>query len=169
MVARVVVRTVLLGIVVAAVSSCGPGERESPTRALDAMIATERAFAQKSVDTGMREAFLGFLAEDSVLFLPAAVPGRETMADRPEPSGQLAWAPGFADISAAGDLGYTTGPYRFSTRLPDGTFGEPHGYGHFVSVWQRQADDSWKVLLTMYRYSAAEKHFIAEDDRRFLL
>ena len=127
MYARAVVRIVSLGIVLAALASCGPGEGESPAGALDAMIATERAFAQRSVETGMRQAFLDFLAEDSVLFFPVAVPGRQFMESRPEPSGQLEWAPGYADISAAGDLGYTTGPYKFSTLGPMARWGRPSG------------------------------------------
>jgi len=46
---------------------------------------------------------------------------------------------------------------------------KPEGRARFHIYQISRMDDSWKVLLTMYRYSAAEKHFIAEDDRRFLL
>jgi ketosteroid isomerase-like protein len=144
---RAVIRVVFLGIVLAALASCGPGEEEGPSRALDELIASERAFAQRSLDAGMRQAFLDFLADDSVLFFPVAVPGRQFMESRPEPAGQLEWAPSFADISAAGDLGYTTGPYKFSTRGPDGELGPPFGHGHFTSVWKRQDDGTWKVVL----------------------
>ncbi len=46
---------------------------------------------------------------------------------------------------------------------------KPEGRARFHIYQIRRMDDSWKVLLSMYRYCAAEKHFIAEDDRRFLL
>jgi ketosteroid isomerase-like protein len=147
MYARALVRIVLLGIVLAALPSCGPGEDDSPARALDDLIAAERAFAQRSMDAGIRQSFLDFLAEESVLFFPVAVPGRQFMESRPDIPGQLEWAPAYADISAAGDLGYTTGPYKFSSRAEDGTLGPPFGHGHFVSVWRLQEDGTWKVVL----------------------
>src|SRR5687767_12088014 len=41
--------------------------------ALANMVATERAFSALSVERGMREAYLHFMADDGVLFQPLAV------------------------------------------------------------------------------------------------
>jgi ketosteroid isomerase-like protein len=52
----------------------------------------------------------------------------------------------FGDISAAGDLGYTTGPVLF---MPQGPDAKPPFHGIYFSVWQKQADGSWKVAVDM--------------------
>ena len=115
-------------------------------QAYDEMVATERAFARASVESGTQKAFMEFLGEDSVLFFPNPVPGRQFMEARTI-QGQLTWEPRFADIAAAGDLGYTTGPWRFASPGPGGDFGPPYGYGHYVTVWERHEDETWKILL----------------------
>src|SRR5690242_6726425 len=74
--------------------------------ALDAIVATEHAFAKMASEKGVRDAFLTYLSEDSVLFRPGPVPGREaTRAQRTTPA-LLTWYPVYADVSLAGDLGY---------------------------------------------------------------
>ena len=40
-------------------------------------------------------------------------PGIAVVLDRPEAAGTLSWGPAFAEISPAGDAGWTTGPYEF--------------------------------------------------------
>jgi ketosteroid isomerase-like protein len=92
----------------------------------------------------MRDAFLEFLAEDSILFRPGPVAGRKWMSDQPSRPGVLAWQPIFAEVAAGGDLGYTTGPWEFRQDRSDE---QPAGHGHFISVWQKQADGQWKVAL----------------------
>ena len=52
----------------------------------------------------------------------------------------------FGDISKAGDLGYTTGPVLFT---PLGADAKPPWHGIYFSVWQKQADGSWKVAIDM--------------------
>src|SRR5262245_51009985 len=83
---------------------------------LDSLVAAERAFARASKDKGIREAFLEYLADDSIVFRPRAVSGRKWYQDRPESGGHLSWEPAFAEISRGGDLGYTTGPWSFRAK-----------------------------------------------------
>ncbi len=110
---------------------------------LDSLVASERAFAALSVEKGMREAFLTYLAADGVLLRPRAVNGRQVWEARGPVPATLLWEPSAAEVSAAGDLGWTTGPSEL--RPYDAT--QPVGYGHFVSIWQKQADGSWRVAL----------------------
>src|SRR4030095_6707625 len=58
----------------------------------------------------------------------------------------LAWQPAFAQIAEAGDLGFTTGPWEFKNDINDA---KPAGYGHFVTVWKKQTDGSWKFLADL--------------------
>ena len=118
---------------------------QSDNRSWQGLVDAERAFSRMSEEKGVREAFLFYLADDSVVFRPNPVPGRKAYEDSPTASAViLSWGPAFAEVSAWGDIGYTTGPYIVRTRAkPD----EPAGHGHYVSVWERQANREWKVAL----------------------
>ncbi len=106
------------------------------------VIAAERAFSAAAVERGTKQAFLDFFADDAVSFGPAPVVGRDPIREGPEMP-PLEWWPAAAEVSAAGDLGYTTGPYR--SVGPDGVA----RWGHYHSVWGRQADGGWKVLIDL--------------------
>jgi len=118
--------------------------------ALQSLVETERAFARTSEDKGTREAFLSFIADDGILFRPEAVNGKKWMHDNPVPSSQqrplLSWQPIFADVSLAGDLGYTTGPWEYKADIKDE---KPVAYGNFVTLWKKQVDGSWKFVVDL--------------------
>ncbi|MBZ5498154.1 MAG: nuclear transport factor 2 family protein [Acidobacteriia bacterium] len=130
--------------------AAGMSQRSAPvTRAewmsaLEAVVKSEQAFAQAAAEKGTRDAFLAFLAEDSVLFRPQPVPGRKWLLEHPPAPGKLSWRPVFADVSAAGDLGYTTGPYEFRKQASDTV---PASYGNYFTIWQKQPGGAWKVLI----------------------
>ncbi len=111
---------------------------------LKSLVEAERDFSKTSEKKGIREAFLTFLATDSILFRPNAVNGREYITNQPEDLGKLTWTPIFADVSSAGDLGYTTGPYEYRPAGSDAI-----GYGHYVSVWRKQPNDKWRVVIDL--------------------
>jgi len=106
------------------------------------LVGRERAFAALSVDSGIRPAFLAFLADSSVLFRPHPVPGRAFTAGRPNPPGTLNWHPVRAMAAGGRDLGWTTGPYTYALN------GDT-AYGQFVSVWRRRDQGRWEVLLDL--------------------
>ncbi len=107
---------------------------------LERLVRTERAFSAASVSGGIKAAFLQFLADDGILFRPGPVPGKKWMAEQPPSEGELSWRPVFADLSWAGDLGYTTGPYEF--RMSQGP-----RHGHYVTVWKKQPNGAWKFVV----------------------
>jgi ketosteroid isomerase-like protein len=111
---------------------------------LDSMVAAEHAFAKLAKEKSTKEAFLANLADDSVLFGPDLTGGKELWKNRPESPSLLSWYPIYADLSLAGDLGYTTGPWEFRAKRDAK---EPNAYGHFVTVWRKQRDGSWKVMF----------------------
>ena len=64
-----------------------------------------------------------------------------------DPTYHLTWEPIRAEVSRAGDLGYTVGRYT-SSRV--GALGQTlRSSGMYVSIWRRQADDSWKVEMDL--------------------
>lgn len=112
--------------------------------ALDAMVNAERAFAKTSLEKGTRAAFLEFLAEDSILLEPDPIPAKKAIGSQPARPTYLYWYPVHAEISLAGDLGYTTGPYELR---PEGKDDKRAIYGYYSTVWQKQADGSYKAFL----------------------
>ena len=110
---------------------------------VESLIEAELSFSRTTGKIGIKEGFLQYLAEDAILFRPHAVPGRQWIRDHPAPSGILSWKPSHAEISGADDLGFTTGPFTFREKEGE----EPSSYGQFFSIWRKQPDGSWKVVL----------------------
>ncbi len=116
---------------------------------LQQLVEAERAFARLSVEKGSREAFLAWFADDGINFQPHPVKTREALSKTPPQTNSrniLNWAPIFGDISAAGDIGYSTGPYTV-TENKDG--GRRLAQGMFFSVWRKQADGQWRVIVDL--------------------
>ena len=118
----------------------------SPT--LSAIFDAERAFAKRCGEVGIRASFTEFFVDDGIAFFPQPVKYKEAVKDRPAPPNPLAyslvWEPVFGDVSAAGDLGYDTGPSVFSDPSNQNN---PPRYGFFFSVWKKQTGGNWKVAL----------------------
>ena len=114
------------------------------------MVQTEQAFSRMAAEKNTRDAFMAFIADDGLLFRPGAVNGKKWMLEHPVPPSDkrplLAWQPSFAGMAAAGDLGFTTGPSEFKTDIKDE---KPAGYGHFVTLWRKQPDGSWKFVVDL--------------------
>lgn len=118
----------------------------SPTRqqALDAMIATEHAFAALADKANTREAFLTYLADDAIMFNKGPRKGKELYASYPVDESLLAWAPTFADVAASGDFGYDTGTYTYRQKRTDE---KPSRQGLFVTVWKKQPSGDWRAVF----------------------
>jgi ketosteroid isomerase-like protein len=108
---------------------------------LDAMVNTERAFAKKGAEEGIKPSFLTYIADDGILFRPGPVNGKQFLNSRPNPKAQLLWTPSYADISRSGDLAWDIGPWESHRE------GAPDGHGHFATIWKKQADGNWRFLL----------------------
>src|SRR5580765_4688792 len=126
-------------------SSALPAQNESERQmSRRALVAMERAFAKAAATKGTRDAFIEFLADDGIIFQPGPVNGKKFWSERQPRSGVLSWEPVFADVSRAGDLGYTTGPWEFRPNGPDD---KPVAFGQYFTIWKKQADSSWKFVL----------------------
>lgn len=60
------------------------------------------------------------------------------------PGYNLQWTPDQAVVSAAGDLGWTSGRYQSTSQGPDGPV---LNEGRYLTVWRRQPDGTLKVDL----------------------
>ena len=118
--------------------------------AIATMVETERAFSRASKEKGSNAAFREFIAEDGILFRPKAVKGKEWLIAHPPPASDkrpwLHWEPSFAFMARSGDMGYTFGPWEYRSDIKDA---EPVAFGHFLTVWKKQSDGSWKFAVDL--------------------
>jgi ketosteroid isomerase-like protein len=115
--------------------------------AFEQMANAERAFAARAKVVGWKQAFLDYFADEAIGFDGKSTgPAKDQIRANPDPPKdfQLLWEPRFGDIAASGELGWLTGP---STSInPARNNGAPR-HGNYASVWKRQADGSFKVVL----------------------
>jgi ketosteroid isomerase-like protein len=114
----------------------------SGSTVVDDVQAADAAFAARATEIGHHAAFIEYLAQDAVLFRPEAVPGQEWLATHEPAGGRLEWTPAAGAVGCTAVLALTTGPWRYSNE--EG--GEPVA-GHYLSVWRRDAQSQWRVVL----------------------
>ena len=111
------------------------------------LVETEKEFARRSVAGGIPEAFSAFFADEAVMFRPGPVYARPVYQKRKATPGLvLDWAPTYAEVSTAGDLGYTYGPFELS--MTDSS-GKRMSHGYFISVWKNRRTVIGGLFLTM--------------------
>ena len=136
---------VITSALVCAGADPGSSQVNARDTALASMVAAEHAFQRQAIRGTTQSAFVANMSDTGLLYRPRAVRGLTYLRHRPMPADlALVWQTVFADVSAAGDLGYTTGPWIGSSRSRQDarpTFGEQ------VTIWRRQQDGSWKVEL----------------------
>jgi ketosteroid isomerase-like protein len=102
--------------------------------------------------------YMSYYAEDAVEMPNGAaiISGKlkvaKTMGFLDDRNNHLSWTPVGADISSSGDLGYTYGTYEFRSVGKDGKPVVENG--KYTSIWKKQKDGSWKVVLDMGNASA---------------
>ena len=104
--------------------------------------------------------YMSYYAADAVELPDGtdAIKGKDniakTMGFLDQPGNKLEWTPEFADMSASGDLGYTYGTYVFTSKDKDGKPITDHG--KYTSIWKKQKDGTWKVVLDMGNNSSRQ-------------
>lgn len=135
-------------LVVAASTAAAYAQRggELP-QALTQMVEAERAFAARAIVAGWKAAFLEYFAENAIGFDSGNVGlARDQIGANPDPpkDHRLIWEPRYGDVAASGELGYLTGPVR--SILPSRDNGRPR-HSTYVSIWKRERDGSFKVVI----------------------
>ena len=124
----------------------------------------EREFSQSAATRGFIGAFLDYFDDSCVAFYPQPENAKHALTGEPESQASLIWRPTFVEVSASGDFGFTTGPSEYRAGgVKDSTV----YYGHFVSVWKKNGDGKWKVILDVgSSYPKSEKKeekFVAKE------
>jgi len=124
----------------------------SPNATADTLKQLEGDLMKAAAEKGSA-GYMSYYADDAVE-VPNGVPAIEgkaniakTMGFLDDKNNRLTWTPVGADISASADLGYTYGTYEFHSKDKDGK--ATVDYVKYTSIWKKQKDGSWKVVLDM--------------------
>lgn len=123
----------------------------------DLLIQLEADFAADVAKHG-HAAFITYFAEDGVEVVDGGgIDSKDDMRKQPPwPEGTtLTWTPVKAEMAVSGDLGYTYGNYVYTVKNKEGKL--VANYGKYASIWKKQKDGQWKVVVDMGNSSPAPK------------
>lgn len=115
----------------------------------ESLKVTDAAFAERSRTLGMSQAFLDVFGEGAVIFRRGPVDARrlyERLSPEERRNSALESKANYIDFSRAGDLGVTSGPYRFSVGAGEE---QRRIYGHFLNIWRRVDGGEWRMVADM--------------------
>jgi len=118
------------------------------TSVWESLRVTDAAFAERSRTLGMNQAFLDVFGEGAVLFRRGPVDARllyEQVSPQDRLNSTLESKANYIDFSRAGDLGLTSGPYRYSVGSGEE---QRRSHGHFVTIW-RKFEGEWRMVADM--------------------
>jgi ketosteroid isomerase-like protein len=107
------------------------------------LIDSELSFDSFAKKKGTNAAFLEFLADDGLVFRPDAKNGKEFFRKQEKSNDSLSWQPKFAELSSNALIGFTTGDWQYSKEKSE----SPSSFGQYVSIWQRQQNGEYRVIL----------------------
>jgi ketosteroid isomerase-like protein len=127
--------------------STSMAREQKPLKGEELLRQLEANFAADVAKNG-HAAFLTYFAEDGVEVVDGGgFDNKDAMRKQPPwPEGtSLTWAPIKAEMSASGDLGYTYGNYIYTVKNKEGKL--VANYGKYTSIWKKQKDGQWKVVV----------------------
>jgi ketosteroid isomerase-like protein len=132
-------------------------KKDKSAQGADLLRQLEADFAADVAKHG-HDAFLTYFAEDGVEVVDGGgFDTKDAMRKQPPwPEGTtLTWMPVKAEMAASGDLGYTYGNYVYTAKNKEGKL--VANYGKYTSIWKKQKDGQWKVVVDMGNSSPDSK------------
>ena len=138
-------RLFYFGVIAFALAAGASSFAQNPEEVL---LKADRDFNQATKEKGL-EGWMQFMADDVILLRGKAVIGKEAAraaikSDWDDPSYSLTWEPKHGDMFKSGKMGITTGRWTYRGKDEKGQVGTL--YGDYLTVWQKQADGTWKVI-----------------------
>jgi ketosteroid isomerase-like protein len=124
---------------------CGPSANVEQEKVTLMQLDRDWSASIKDLDK-----FMSYYAPDATVYAPGMPatsgtgPIREAMAQMTSAPGfSLEFSPTKAEVSASGDVGWTTGSYQAN-------MGGTPEKGKYVTVWRKQTDGTWKVTEDIF-------------------
>ena len=144
--------TVVAFATMAALGGCQQSATKADTAAIQNQLREAEARWNRAYAGHDATALAGMYANDAALANPGSrlVSGieairRETGAFAADRNLRVQFASDRIQVAASGDLAYTRG--HFSLTMTDPATGRPaNSSGSYLTVWQKQADGSWKAV-----------------------
>ena len=111
------------------------------------LIEVDRAFSAMSQEQGMKTAFIEYLDSNGAILKSNHMPivganAIDYLIQEDDSEYTLGWDPRHSEVSESGEMGYTYGIYMMHPKQQDTVY-----YGTYSSVWKKQIDGKWKLLL----------------------
>jgi ketosteroid isomerase-like protein len=150
-----------MGLVLVTLASLAPSQskRVPQTDGAQTLLKLDADF-QEAVKAHGWDGYVSFLSDDATE-LENGDPihsGKENIRQwlgPYSPDTSLTWTPVKAEMASCGDFGYTFGLYTFRSKNADGKMTTT--YGKYTTIWKKQKDGIWKVVLDMGDLAPAPK------------
>jgi ketosteroid isomerase-like protein len=150
-------KTIVAVLLLVLLATASLAKKEKSAQGSELLVQLEAQFAADVAQHG-HAAFLTHFADDGVEVVDGGgLDNLEAMRKQPPwPEGtSLTWTPVKAEMAASGDLGYTYGTYVFTAKNKEGKL--VPSYGKYTSIWRKQKDGQWKVVVDMGNSSPEPK------------
>ena len=143
---RLVTISAFAMMMIFAVTSCNNKKNRVDSKVLS---ETDRFYSSLSAEKGMNAAFLAMFDSSGVMLRANRMPVegyeaiRALLMSESDSTFTLTWEPMFANMAASGDMGYTYGTYKITSKATDSIT----GVGKYATIWQKKSDGKWKAIL----------------------
>jgi ketosteroid isomerase-like protein len=142
-----------------AVMACRPASADESDRAAEAVRTADQAWLRAFAGRDTSAAVAAVEPDGSVLApnapiatgpdaIRALFAGFYAMPDM-----NIRWQPSRVAAARSGDMGYSTGPYELTFTGPQRK--QIKDQGKYVTVWHKQDDGTWKVVLDIFNSDLA--------------
>ena len=145
-------RSGLIALVFLASAGCNQQPPKVDTVAIEKQLRDNEAKWNRAYAEDDAKTLAAAYADDAALANPSAalVTGKEaitkeTAAFAADPNLKVAFAADRIQVARSGDIAYTRGHYTLTMTDP-ATAKPQESTGSYLTVWQRQSDDSWKAV-----------------------
>lgn len=135
-------KRIVVSILLSAVLLVAQAQVSHPN--LKSLVDAEWAFINLAKETNLRDAFWAQFTNESIVFGEGPVNARKAYENQKPNAAGLKWEPVYSDIAISGDFGYNTGPWELRQVKTDEN---AVAFGHFVSMWKKDENGAWKLLL----------------------
>ena len=135
---------------------CAPQPQSAP----DTRVADEAAIREadmtwsKTAEAKQLDAMLAYYADDAMVLAPnePIASGKDAVSKMITgmfalPGFSVSWQLAKVEVARSGDIGYSQGTYHMGMSDPKGN--PMTDRGKYMTVWRKQADGTWKVIVDM--------------------